>query len=413
MIARATAPAVPATTGLRAPFPDALRGFALLGICLANAGYFSLFIFQPRAFQENLSLADAALAAVHTVLVEGKFYSLFSLLFGFGFAMLFYGGDGGKGKGLAFFYRRLGVLALFGLAHSFLVWDGDILFFYALTGCLLPLFRNCSDRSLLRWAVALLLAPFLFDVVKILTDNRWNIANGALARAIASSQKYGIGEADTASWLVTHGRYTDLLHWNQGGFWFDWQHRLDSNRVPKVLGLFVLGLWVGRTRFYARLADHRPLLRRIATWGFAIGLPAGAALQWSQLDGVNLPQPGGLLDTLFYALNVVPVALAYAGTLALLHSAGRWGPVFAALQPVGQMALTNYVLQSVLGIIIYFGVGFGLGGGIGPSVYMPVALAVFGLQVLYSGWWMRRFRFGPLEWLWRQATYGRRLPLRR
>ena len=132
-----TTSTLPVLTTQRADILDILRGFALLGICVANAGYFSLFIFQKP---EQLALlptseADRWLKYFHYALIDGKFYSLFSLLFGIGFAIIFFQKKGATKEGLFFFYRRLFFLMLFGLAHGFLMWDGDILFFYALCRC--------------------------------------------------------------------------------------------------------------------------------------------------------------------------------------------------------------------------------------------------------------------------------------
>ncbi|HEX2532918.1 MAG TPA: DUF418 domain-containing protein [Chitinophagaceae bacterium] len=404
----------PVQQGQRAAVLDVLRGFALLGICLANAGYFSLYIFQQK---EALALlptaaADRWFSFFHLAFIEGKFYSLFSLLFGIGFAILFFRKAEESGKGLYFFYRRLFFLLLFGLAHSFLLWDGDILFFYAVIGALLPLFRHRSNRVLLGWSVALLLLPLLFDVLKVASDGAWNISRPFLEQATKLDRKAGITEANISSWLITHDRYSDLLAWCRSGFWWSWQTRLDTNRVPKVLAMFLLGLYAGRTRLYLRVAEEAPLLRRVRAWCLGIGIPAGIAHAYFGQDGRALPAAAGLWDTLTYALNVAPLAIGYACTLALWYTAGA-GRRLRWLEPAGRMALTNYIGQTVLGIALYFGIGAGLGARVGPAVYMPVALAVFALQVAFSHLWMRHFDFGPLEWLWRGLTYGKRLPIRK
>lgn len=170
---------LPLADDSRAGILDALRGFALLGICIANAGYFSMYVFQKPEYTAAFTTApvDHWLQYFNTAFIDGKFYSLFSLLFGIGFAIIFFQKNDGKNKRLLFFYRRLIFLALFGLAHTFLLWDGDILFFYAITGTLLPLFIKCSNKTLIVLSIILLASPILFDIVKVLTEGKWNISH--------------------------------------------------------------------------------------------------------------------------------------------------------------------------------------------------------------------------------------------
>jgi uncharacterized protein len=399
----------------RADILDILRAFALLGICMANAGYFSLYIFQKPVTTQALptATADRWLSWFHFAFIDGKFYSLFSLLFGIGFSIIFLRNKQAGRNGLAVFYRRLIILLLFGLCHSLLLWDGDILMFYALTGMLLPLFRNCSDRTLLILTIALLLSPLLFDLIKVITDGRWNISRPFLLQALATDKKAGITDDNIDSWLMQHRSYNDLLTWSRSGTWWNWQLRLDSNRIPKVLGMFTLGLYVGRKKMYINLETYRSLFRKIQRWGFALGIPTGIAHAWFEFDHQALPAPMGLLDTLSYALNVVPLSLAYTSTIVLWYMNKRNIFFLQFIKPAGRMALTNYIMQTVLGIIIYYGIGLGLGTRVGPAIFLPAAIVIFMLQVIYSNWWFRHFSYGPLEWIWRMLTYGRWLAIKK
>jgi len=405
--------ASPAPINERADILDVLRGFALLGICLANAGYFSLYIFQKPETKNAFFSApvDRWLSYFHMAFIDGKFYSLFSLLFGIGFSIIFLRNKLTGKNGLAIFYRRLFILLIFGLCHSLLLWDGDILLFYALAGILLPLFRNSSDRTLIKTAIILLLSPLLFDVLKIVSNGRWNISNPFLQQALAIDKKNVITEENVSNWLIVHDSYTDLLRWCQSGVWWSWQLRLDSNRAPKVLAMFLLGLYVGKNYMYAELEKYRPLLKKVQRIGLGLGIAAGIAHAYFEFDKQSLPKIMGIWDTITYALNVVPLSLGYTATIALFWLDGKFKNSLRLLVPVGRMALTNYIMQTVLGIIIYFGIGLGLGGKVGPLVYMFIAIGIFILQVLYSHWWMRRFNYGPLEWIWRMLTYGKKLKL--
>lgn len=397
----------------RAGILDALRGFALLGICMASAGVLSLYIFKTLEQRAALSTAatDRYLAFFHYGFIEGKFYSLFSLLFGIGFAIIFYQKNGSSKKGMKFFYRRLFFLMLIGLAHSLYVWDGDILFFYALVGALLPLFRNMSNKALLSWVVLLLLSPIIFDLLKVFSQGKWNISSPVLRLAMNQDNKMGLTPDNLGTWLINNKSYEDLLNWSRSGFLWGWQLRLDSNRIPKVLAMFILGLYVGRNKIYSRISEYRNILRTVQKWAFAIGVPSAVLYVYFLIDNKSLPAPSGLWDTVFYTLNVGPLSIAYASTFALLYN--RSPQLFRWLQPVGRMSLTNYVAQSVMGIAVYYGMGLGLGSYVGPSMFIPIAVTMFTFQVLYSALWMKYFDFGPLEWIWRQLTYGKLLKNRK
>lgn len=402
----------PVSRNERADILDILRGFALLGIGIANYAVFSLYIYQSLAAQKAFSTSaiDEWLQYITTALVEGKFYYLFSMLFGIGFSIILTRRQK-DGNGLIIFYRRLFVLLCFGLAHCFLVWDGDILFFYAVAGMLLPLFRNLNDRTLLALVLTLLLSPLVFDVIKVITHGKWNIANPVLKIVEATDKQYGILPSNYSTWLIKHNSYSDLLKWNHSGFLWGWQLRLDSNRVPKVLAMFLLGYCIGRKQIYVQLAQYRPLLKKIQRRGFLIGLPAGIALAYFQHDPVRLPKAGGLLDTVSYTLNVVPLCLAYASTIVLAWMHNKQSLLLSMMAPAGRMGLTNYLMQSFFAVLFFYGIGLGYGGTMGPSSYLFVIVLFYCFQLLYSNWWFMYFQYGPFEWIWRQLTYWKRLPI--
>ncbi|MGJ7033214.1 DUF418 domain-containing protein [Niabella hirudinis] len=405
----------PVTLNERADILDVLRGFALLGIFLANSAVFSQYVMQQPEVVAAFSTEaiDKWLRYFHFAFIDGKFYSLFSLLFGIGFSVIFFRNKQKGNKGLTIFYRRLFILAIFGLLHIFFLWDGDILFFYALVGMFLPLFRNGKDKTLIILAACLLLSPLLFDLAKVLTDGKWDMSIPFLKAALAHDKTFGLTEDNAGAFLTTHTDYRSILNWNRSGFWFSWFLRLGSNRPVKVLALFLLGLYVGRHFIYSRLQEYKPLLKKVRLFGLGLGIPAGLLHAWFEFDHKRLPAAAGLWDTLFYALNVAPLALGYAATIALWYVNGKYLWILQPLRYAGRMALTNYILQSFFGVVIYYGIGFGLGAQSGPAVFMPIAVGVFLLQVLYSNLWFRYFNYGPLEWIWRILTYGKRLPLRK
>ena len=376
---------------------DALRGFAILGIILANFPEFSLWTFSDPS---GWTLTDKITRAVQTFLIDGKFYTLFSLLFGIGFSIQLSNAEGR----LRTFYRRMAVLLVIGLLHLFFLWSGDILILYAVCGMLLPLFRNLHTRKILLCAAGLLLLPVLLDALfgtspaDPLEREQWRIC--AL---------YGITEANFGIWLSDAESYREVLQFlHQGSVERMWEFVI-GHRFFKVLGLFLIGFAAGREGIYADIKGHAPLLRRILLYGILLGIPVGFLYTWSSMAGYPL---GRVANGTFYLLSVYPIGFAYAAGFVLLFERNAEAPGWKLLSKPGRMACTNYLGQSVLGIVIFYGIGFGLGNRVGLLVTELIALGVYALQIAFSCLWLRHFRFGPVEWIWRMLTYGQRLPLR-
>ena len=398
----------------RAEILDILRGIALFGICLANYPSLSLYVFQKPEVKGAMPTAaiDKWLAYFHFAFIDGKFYTLFSLLFGIGFSViLLRKGTGGINR-LLLFYRRLVVLTIIGLAHALLLWEGDILLLYALIGLLLPLFRNVKDKNLLIiWAI-LILSPILLDLFKGLTHNRFNPANFFERKAIESENFYGITGDNYRNWHAVHTDYQSMFNANQANFFWRWEGLLNSNRIPKVLGMFLLGFYAGRKMIYARLEENTVLIKKVQRWGFTIGLPFSLAHAYAELNNIG-KGPIELLHSVFYALSVVPLSLAYTATICLwyLNPGGlKRLQIFAA---PGRMALTNYILQTIIAVIIFYGIGLGWGAKIGVTYVFLISLAVYFFEMIFSHVWLKYFEYRPVEWIWRQLTYGKILKMRK
>jgi uncharacterized protein len=385
----------------RIPALDVLRGVAVAGILAANVlVFFGQFVIPPaRASALPTAAADRVVLFVEHVLVDGKFYSVFSLLFGIGFGLqLARGGD----AILPRFKRRLRILLAIGAVHATLIWAGDILMLYALLGFMLPWFARKSDRDLLRWVVRLLAIPTALYVVAL---GIWMLVPGTTAPQpdaglpagiFAMLERIGTGgvkDAFVGNLVFLAGRWADLFA---------------TVRFPKVLGMFVLGLWSVRTGLAVSPSRHRPLLLRWMVLGWGVGLPANIVAAWALLHWPYMPpSAGGLLGTAMQGVGVPMLALGYAATVGLLVVDG-WR-VLNAFAPVGRMALTNYLTHSVVCVALSYGFGLGLWWRIGPSRAMLVAAAIIAMQIPISAWWLSRFRFGPMEWIWRRLTYGRPL----
>jgi uncharacterized protein len=407
-----TAPAPTPDAG-RLAIVDALRGFALAGIFLVNLGAFTGVAFMKPEEMSTSPTAAADLPATLLILwlAYGKFYSLFSLLFGIGFSLQLGAAERRGDARLRVFRRRLAVLLCIGAVHMYF-WEGDILFFYALMGFLLIPLRRLSDRALVRTAGVLLVCPVALEVVIALSHGVLDPGAPLLHAGEAVLVRTGFAP-DAMLWPVLRDAgWADYLRFQLSGPFFRYAELLSTGRPFKVLAMFLLGLWVGRSGLLLDVAAWTPLLRRVRVWGFAIGLPAAAAqaaLMFAGGSGARVK----IAEAAAYALGVAPVALAYAATFALLWLSPGWRRRLERFVPAGRMALTNYLSQTCIALTIFYGIGFGLMGRVGPSLWPPLVIAVLTAQVVVSRWWLSRFDFGPMEWLWRQATYGRRLPLRR
>jgi len=387
---------------------DVLRGIALLGICLANYQEFSLYTFQDKAVVEAMPTAriDHIWKYFHYIFIEGKFYSLFSLLFGIGFSIILSKITEKKTYGFAVFYRRMMILAIIGFMHLILLWAGDIVLLYALVGLFLPLFRNVSNKKLLIISAALLLFPIALDTFKMLTDHRFTLMIPVEKALQYFNAKNGINSDNFSLWLLEGKSYSDVLKFNLSGAFIRCQEFIEGSRVFKVLGLFILGLYVGRNRIYARLNDYAVMLKKTKKYGFLIGLPFSCLFAWNVVDG----HWGLIAGSTIYALSVVPLSLAYISSVCLWYMKHQDKKIFTVMAAPGRMALTNYIGQSAIGMLLFYGIGFTL--ALTGLVYVElIAVGAFLFQVLCSNVWLHYFRFGPLEWIWRMFTYGKWLKI--
>ncbi|HIZ00792.1 MAG TPA: DUF418 domain-containing protein [Candidatus Bacteroides merdipullorum] len=383
---------------------DALRGFALLGICMANFPEFSLYTFlKPEAAATFPSAGmDSITRYLLYVFVDGKFYTLFSLLFGIGFSIIISNATRKGANGFCIFYRRMSLLACIGFLHLMFIWSGDILMLYALLGMLLPLFRHTSDRTLLAWAAALLFIPVGIDLA-------CELCSIYPAQPVVNLQqyycaRYGITSDNFAYWLRDAQDYQAVFQFLIQGALVRVQEFIDGNRYFKVMGLFLIGFYIGRQKIYASLEERKAWLLGLCRYGLLIGLPLSLVYAWSCQNG----HPWGLtVHSLLYLLSVYPTGFAYAAGLCLLYLRWKKGALWQPLAAPGRMALTCYISQSVIGMFLFYGIGLGWGADTSLLHTEGIVLGVYLFQVLFCLGWLKFFRFGPLEWIWRMLTYGR------
>jgi uncharacterized protein len=351
--------------------------------------------------------------------VDDKANTIFAFLFGLGFAVQMMRAEE-RGRRVAPVYlRRLTVLLLVGCAHMFLLWYGDILHLYALMGFTLLLWRKCKDGTLLGWGAGLAVMPMalLFSVPWALA-RLFGVTDDRTAAQIATEQAEAWRVMDARLAAFTHGSYSDVVREH---FRYNLEDYLLSPLIVGfalyVLGRFLVGLYVGRRRILHEARLHLPLFRRLLWWSLPFALVGNFlyALTSYLDDHDRLDSASGWVALAAFVISVgVPaMSCVYVAAIVLLFQRERWQRRLLWLAPVGRMALTNYLAQTLSYLFIFYGfAGLGLMGRVGTSMCVPISLAIFAVQILYSRWWLARFRFGPCEWLWRTLTYGKRQPMR-
>jgi uncharacterized protein len=506
---------------------DVLRGFALIGICIANVEFFNRPVVESgQGIPTGLHGLDWLVAFLAAYLVSGKFWTIFSLLFGMGFALML---ERARVAGRPFaptYGRRVGVLLAIGLLHHTLLWSGDILISYAAGALALMLALLAPARVLVIGLIACialpqvpglgllgwLLAPvvlaslvalylrarqaWLFPLVTIGTgllmllaallaasgskgdDTTMLTAVGAIFTGLgllacwrgpaeqkplrigvqivlltycliaveagmrhvapAAGQTTGVSSTGSVSSaddesvpaadgrvlryreqvarsteervVLTQGSYPDAVAMRF--------RQLDERMVDEVgfsvllMGVFLIGVWFVRSGVIARAPDHKPLFRRLAIVGIPLGVGLGllgSLIATGRPPGVD--DGGHDLAHALLSLGSLPAALGYIGAVMLmLHSHGALARI-RLLAPFGRMALSNYLMQSLTFSLLFYAHGIGL-WGIGRTAQVGIALGLCALQICLSHWWLARFQYGPVEWLWRALTYLSWPPMR-
>lgn len=395
---------------------DVLRGFAIFGILTVNITLFSAphYVWWMDHVWWT-SPADRAADWLIRIFGEGKFYTLFSFLFGLGMALQMRRVAGRGGRFALLYVRRLLVLLAIGLCHAVFFWYGDILTMYAVLGFGLLLFRKRSNLTILVVALLIYLLPICFYAGYAEQDERarqdpetaldyehwaseWN--EELLARAHAAVTEYGEGSLRSAfaQRMSDHAAiFMPTLRF----------------MVPAVFAMFLLGFCVGRSDLLENAAAHRRLWWGLALVGLLLGgLLNGAYAAADHYESRLLITWDALGGYACHALGVPLLSAGYAATLILLLQHARWRRWLAPLAAVGRTALSNYLLQTLICTTLFYGYGFGLFGRLGLAWGLVLCVVMYALQVPLSVWWLLHFRFGPAEWLWRSLTYARWQPMR-
>ena len=373
---------------------------ALFGILAANMRAF----FAPLdAYGQTGVLfhshADILAQGFINAFIQGKFISIFSFLFGMGFAMQMSRAEARGARFMGFYPRRLLALALFGVIHGIFIWAGDILLTYALSGAILLLFRNRQQKTLLWWAGGLFATPIVVSSVFI------SLYYSRFRPHWMDPKPPDVKKFYDVINIYAHGSVRQIMAQN----WVEWKHELPTELFAiYATGLFLLGMWTWRSGIVQHLDEYKPVLKRVCAWC----LPVGAVLS-IYTAVVTAVVPPGQVSLWAWSAGVLwlpsahILAAGYITGLALLFMDEGWRHRLLPFAAVGRMALTDYLMQSVLCTLFFYHYTTGLYGKIGPAIGLIPTFVLYSAQVVFSNWWLSRYRFGPMEWLWRGLTYGK------
>lgn len=383
----------PTTASNRLLWVDAVRGFAVFGIFIVNINSFGSPYFNNGSLYTpwNASL-DQITVFIIDVFFQASFYTLFSVLFGFGVQIMIERLELKNIPLYPFLIRRFFLLICMGSIHAFLIWHGDILLSYGMVSLFLLMFLKVKNTSLLGWGVFLLggcvwyITLQYYFLKEYLGQPNWERIEEALQN-YQSNSIFTIWSYNLSEWVSKHEGINFIL------------------LILVLLSFFLFGMYIARKRWIHEPIKYRYTL--IKLWivffllfmGFKM-LPYlfGNPL-WFSYAQDNI---GGLCSAIFYILTFTLIAQTKVGF-----------KLIKPLAAVGRMALSNYILQTIFCFVLFSGVGFNLFGSVRPLVGVMIAIIVFLIQVLISNYWFKYFRFGPLEWIWRCLTYMKRQPFRK
>jgi uncharacterized protein len=413
---------------------DTMRGIAVLGILMMNITGFGL----PNAYDDPTvwggdSAGDIAVWRVMALLFEGTMRGLFTLLFGAS-ALLFLQRHAARTSDLKpadLYFRRTLWLIVFGLFNGYvLLWSGDVLFYYGIAGLVLFVFRNLPPRRLLILATAFMILQTLISVVEWRdfheTQQLAHVANARQAAGLpltpddfAALEDQSAQEADwrpdrdDLEAMVANIResYASAFRVLSVHTWFMETQFFFRHGIVECLGMMLLGMALLKLGVLTGASSTRTYLLMIVI-GYAIGLTVNT-FEIRDLEAANFAPERLVRSFVTYDLGRIPMTLAHLGVIALLCRTPWLAGVARLFAATGQMALTNYLSQSAFGLFIFTGAGLALYGQLSRLELYYVVAVIWVVQLAWSWVWMRHFRYGPAEWLWRTLTYGRRQPLTR
>jgi uncharacterized protein len=385
---------------------DALRGFAILGILLANILSWSGVKYLPLSELKQLPSFDIDLMVYHLngFFVDTKFYTIFSLLFGIGFYFQFNKNRDNQKDFMKTYYRRLVFLMLFGIVHMFF-WSGDILFIYGMVAFVFVQFRNLKPRKLLYVAIIAFIAPLFIDIVMLYANPGYMVP----PQKLALKTYFDLTPREVTEPFI-NGSFHDVIHMNFHNLKWRWFDLMPSGRLFKIFAFFTLGFYLMNSQYFkTRVFSYLRLV---------IYIIIGVSLTFlsKHIGGSMAHFPKGWKDILYkllFSLGQVNLALAYVSIISMTYRSAFGKKLMSGLKSAGRMSFSSYLSHTAFGILIFYPFGLGYYGHFSLWQIEVMAIVIFAVQVLLAKIWLRYFSFGPLEWLWRSLTYGEFLSMRK
>ncbi len=376
---------------------DVIRGLAIFGIFFVNMPSF----FSPVLYLNPKDWWTGELNqwthSVVDIFAQASFYTLFSFLFGFGMILF---KERAVAKGYSFYpliTRRLFVLLLFGCLHAFFVWHGDILITYAIVGALLLLFLKAKPTTLLIWSLVLIFVPNLFlggmMFLAVMFDPGLSAVMFNEQLAGKSVEIYATG----GFWEITIQRFQDWYYVNNAANIFA--------LVITLLPMFLLGAFIAKKKWFEGRDEDIKKVKILWLLSLVIGVPMKLLPYYTSKNVAT--------DYLQDTIGGPGTAVLYATSVVLLIRLPVWKKLLSPLALVGRLSLSNYLFQSIVCTLLFYGYGFGLYGKVDLFTGLLLTIAIFIVQIGLSYLWFKKFRFGPFEWIWRTLTYAQKVDIRK
>jgi uncharacterized protein len=386
---------------------DSLRGFSLWGILISHLSIFFEAFDATGLNGSDPSIPNIVISIINGIFFSGKFFAIFSFLFGLSFYIQM---DRAAQKGINFQWRflwRIIILMAVGFLHS-LLFSGDILIIYAILGVFLVFMFKVKNSVIIFLIIALLagLPRFIGYGIK-------HLPGGTVAKVENASME---DQMNKLSQVYRNGSFQDVVKFNaEEGFKAKADYQLGiEGRGYQTLALFFLGLLVGRTKYFERMDENmivtRKLFKRSIWFTLAFMLLAGGLFIITKGD---MEKFISLIAMTFYNLFNLSFALLITTAFIIIYQGNKAQKFLQRLSPYGKMGLTNYLMQSIIFVPIFYGFGLGLATKINLAMGIILGMIIFYVQVRLSKWWLNHFIYGPFEWLWRSLTWLKWQPMKR
>lgn len=371
------------------------------------------FLSGPIPYQGyNIVLStDAILEKLSFVLTFGKFFSIFSFLFGLNFGLQLKKSTAFQSDFIAKYARRLLFLLVLGIIHS-LFFAADILKIYALASLVLFPASRLGNKALLVVSILLIVTgiPICKEIAHIFIPHP--DGNVASTHAILM---YEPGTTPLQQYVVKQtGDLGELVAMNiHAGFFDNFYFQLATGRFAVTLGLFLLGLYAGRKNIFDNSPENRKQAVAMLAWGSILLVVSSAVVYIFKNSSYSDYPSLRFVKGINHSIQQISLSAVYLFTTVCLFWNTAFKKFLNLLRFVGQSGLSNYLVQTIFGLLVFYGLGLGLMGKLGVTISIAISIAFFGVQILISYLWMKHFKYGPAEWVWRSFTYLKIQPLKR